>query len=122
MASVIYDALAVPWLDYLVGTKCYASLHFEEPDPADPAASEITGPTYARAPLTWDFAKDTTRTVWNVQDLSWLNLDTVTIVGVGAWTEPTKGNFLVFAQLDDPYPVPDRGSYQLAANGLFVHV
>jgi hypothetical protein len=122
MASVIYDPLARPWLQYLIGIKCFASLHYEVPDPSDPAASEISSPTYARSPLTWDFAKDTTRTAWNVQDLTWLNLDAVTLVGVGAWTDPTKGEFLLFAQLDDPYPVPARGSYTLAANGLFVHV
>ena len=122
MASTIYDPLAVPWLEHLIGIKCFASLHYEIPDPADPAASEITGPTYARSPLTWDWAKDTARTVWNTQDLSWVNLDAVTIVGVGAWSDPTKGELLVFAQLDEPIPVPDRGSYRLGANELFVHV
>lgn len=122
MASVIYDPLARPWLEYLIGIKCFASLHYEVPNPADPSASEIDGPTYARSPLTWDWAKDTSRTVWNVQDLSWLNLDEVTLVGIGAWSDPTRGDLLVFAQLDDPVPVPARGSYSLAANQLFVHV
>lgn len=122
MASTIYDPLADAWLSLLIGVNGFASLHYEIPDPADPAASEITGPTYSRSPLIWDYAKDTGRTVWNIQDLSWVNLDAVTIVGLGFWSDPTKGDLLVFAQLDEPVPVPDRGSYLLAANQWFVHV
>lgn len=122
MSSIIYDPLARPWLDYLIRIDCYASLHFEVPDPSDPGASEVTGPTYSRSPLTWDFVLDTSRTVWNVQDLSWLNLDEVTIIGVGAWTEPTKGDLLLFAQLDDPVAVLDRGSWRLPAQELLLRV
>lgn len=122
MASVINDPLAKAWLERLSMLSCYASLHFEVPNPDDPAASEVSGGTYSRSPLTWDFADNSTRYLWNIQQLQWLNLDKVTLVAVGAWTDPTKGELLLWAQLDEPIAVPDRGSYQVDAKQFFVHV
>ena len=58
----------------------------------------------------------------NHQDLSWLNLQTTTIVCVGVRDAPTKGNLLLCAQLDEPIPVPDRGSYQVQAGQLYCYV
>lgn len=122
MSSVINDPLARVWLDHLVGTPCFASLHYEAPSPDDPASSEVDGVTYSRAILSWTYALNDTRSVVNLQDLSWLNLESTTIVCVGAWDAPTNGNLLLWAQLDEPIPVPDRGSYKVGAKELFCHV
>ena len=122
MASVINDPLARVWLDHLVATTGFASLHYETPNPDDPSASEVDGPTYSSSTLTWTYALNDRRSVVNRQDLSWLNLQTTTIVCVGVWDAPTKGNLLLWAQLDEPIPVPDRGSYQVQAGQLFCHV
>lgn len=122
MSSVINDPLAEAWLESLIATQCYASLHFEVPNPDDPGASEVTGPTYARSILTWEWALNDRRSIVNLQDLVWTNLDQVTIVAVGAWTEPTKGDLLLWAQLDEPIPVADRGSWLVAAKEFFVHL
>lgn len=120
--SVINDPLAVEWLSLLEKTPCFASLHFEIPKPDDPSASEVTGGSYARSPLTWQVASGQTRFLWNIQSLQWLNLQQVTLVAVGAWTDPTKGQLLLWAMLEPPVPVNDRGSFQIAANQLFVTV
>jgi hypothetical protein len=58
----------------------------------------------------------------NVQDLVWTNIETTTIVAVGVWDAPTKGTLLLWAQLDAPVPVADRGSFQVDAQQLFVHL
>ena len=122
MASSIWDPLAKAWLEYLKDIQGYASLHFEMPNPDDPSASEVDGTTYSRAMLKWDWADNSFRTLWNNADCQWLNLEQVTIVAIGVWSDPTKGELLVVAELDEPIPVPDRGSYTLDAKSLFVHV
>lgn len=122
MSSVINDPLAEAWLESLIATQCYASLHFEVPNPDDPGASEVTGPTYARSMLAWEWALNDRRSIVNLQDLAWTNLDQVTIVAVGVWTEPTKGDLLLWAQLDEPIPVQDRGSWMIAAKEFYVHL
>jgi hypothetical protein len=122
MASVINDPLATQWLDLLKAKPCFASLHFEEPNPDDPGASEVDGATYSRATLTWTYAPDSTRALVNLQDLVWKNIEQITLVAVGVWDAPTKGNLLLWAQLDAPVPVPDRGSFQVDALELFVSI
>jgi len=120
MASVINDPLVTKWLDALKAIPGFASLHYEIPDPADPEASEVTGGSYARSSLKWDYVDNSTRALWNIEDLAWLNLETVTIVAVGVWDDPTKGKLLLWAVLDEPIPIADRGSYQVGAHQLFV--
>lgn len=121
MASMILDPLAEQFAQILVDTPCFASLHYIAPTEDDPGASEVTGPTYSRSVLTWDYASGL-RLLKNVQQLQWLNLDQVTLIGVGAWDAPTGGNMLLFAQLDDPVVVADRGSHSLDAGALFVRI
>ena len=121
MASMILDPLASRFAQILLDTPSFASLHYIAPSADDPSASEVTGPTYARAPLSWDAAAGA-RLLVNVQQLRWLNLDQVTIVGIGAWDQPTGGDLLLFAQLDTPVVVDDRGSYSLDAGALFVRL
>lgn len=123
MSSYITDSLAKTWLEVLTGkpyAMMYASLHFETPDPADPAASEVSGGSYSRSIVTFDLVDP--RSINNVQQLQWLNLEQVTIVAVGVWTEPTKGEMLLWTLLDEPVPVPDRGSYQVDAKDFFVRL
>lgn len=122
MASVITDVLAKEWLDSLKAKQCFASLHFEVPNPDDPGASEVDGATYSRSILTWDYPGGDIRSLVNIQDLTWTNIEMITIVCVGVWDASTKGNLLLYAQLDEPIPVPDRGSFTVAAKSLFVHV
>ena len=122
MASVINDPLAIEWLELLKAKQGYASLHFEVPNPDDPGASEVDGATYSRSTLTWTYPAGDIRSLVNLQDLIWTNINPTTIVVVGVWDSPTKGNLLLWAQLDEPYPVPDRGSYKVDAQQLFVHV
>ena len=98
------------------------SLHFEMPEPDDPGASEVDGTSYSRALLTWDWADNSYRTLWNIQAQQWLNMEQITIVAVGVWDAPTKGELLLVAQLDAPVPIPDRGSYVLDAKTLYCHV
>lgn len=121
MSSKIYDALAGLWAGVLLEGNTYGSLHYEVPSQTDPSASEVSGPTYARATLTWDDAISP-RSLSNVQTLQWLNLDAVTVVGVGVWSAPTGGSLWVFAQLDEPVIVVDRGSYSLDVGALWVLV
>jgi hypothetical protein len=122
VASVINDPLATEWLELLKAKQCFASLHFEAPNPDDPGASEISGSTYARSTLTWNYPIGDIRSLVNVQDLVWTNIETTTIVAVGVWDAPTKGTLLLWAQLDAPVPVADRGSFQVDAQQLFVHL
>lgn len=121
MASVINDPLAILWLELLKAKPGYASLHYEVPNPYDPGASEVSGATYSRSPLTWTYPPDI-RSLVNLQDLIWTNIDPTTIVVVGVWDAPTQGKLLLWAQLDEPHQVPDRGSYKVDAQQLFVHV
>lgn len=120
MSAFFCDPLVRKWLAQVKAGNCYASLHFEVPSADDPGASEVSGGTYARSTLTWDDAGASTRAVWNVQDLAWLNLQQVTVVAVGAWDAPAKGSCLLWTVLDEPVAVPDRGSYALPAHGLFI--
>jgi hypothetical protein len=122
MASVINEPLATQWLDALRDKPCFASLHFEVPNPDDPGASEVDGATYSRSTLTWQYPSGDTRSLVNLQDLVWTNIESTTIVVIGVWDAPTKGNLLLWAQLDEPVPVPDRGSYTVDAQQLFVHL
>jgi len=121
MASMILDTLAAQFAEIVIDTPCYGSLHYITPTEDDPNSSEVTGPTYSRSPLTWDYASGL-RLLSNVQQLQWLNLDQITLIGVGAWDAPTGGNMLLFAQLDTPVVVSDRGSYSLDAGSLFVRI
>lgn len=121
MASMILDPLAEQFAQILVDTPCFASLHYIVPSADDPGSSEATGATYSRAPLTWDYASGV-RLLSSVQQLQWLNLDGVTIIGIGAWDGATTGSMLLFAQLDTPVVVSDRGSYSLDAGALFVRI
>lgn len=120
MTAFINDFLVDKWLTDLKAIPCFASLHFEIPSADDPGASEVPGGTYTRTPLTWDEVDNSPRGVWNVQDLQWLNLEKTTIVAVGVWDAPTKGNCLLWTVLDEPVIVADRGSYLVAAHGLYV--
>lgn len=121
MSSRIYDALAEIWAGALLAGNTYGSLHYEIPTQTDPSASEVSGPTYARATLSWDDSVSL-RSLSNVQLLEWLNLDAVTVVGVGVWSEPTGGDLWVFALLDSPVIVEDRSSYSLDIGALWVLV
>lgn len=120
MSAFFNDPLVGKWLADLVAVPCFASLHFEVPSADDPGASEVTGGTYARSPLTWDLVADSARAAWNVQGLSWLNLDKTTIVAVGVWDAPAQGRALLWMTLEEPVVVPDRGSYAVAANEMYV--
>lgn len=120
MSAFINDPLVVKWLADMKAIPSFASLHFDIPTADDPGASEVAGGTYSRSPLTWDTVEDSERGVWNVQDLSWLNLEKTTIVAVGAWDAPTKGNCLLWTVLEEPVIVSDRGSYVVAAHSLYV--
>lgn len=121
MASMIMDPLAQAWLAILRNTPCYASVHFEVPVPSDAGASEVQGVSYSRSVLTWN-DEGSDRLLSNIQDLAWLNLEDVTLVGVGTWDAPAGGNLLVFAQFDEPVVIHGRGSHQVAAGSLFVRV
>lgn len=121
MGSVIFDPLANQWAALLLEQSCFAALHYAYPSPDDPEASEVSGPTYSRPPLTWMYASGS-RLLTNAYDLSWLNLDEVTLIGVGVWSAATSGDLLLFAQLDDPVVVSDRGSHQLGAGVLWVQI
>lgn len=120
MASVIWDVQAAIWIAQLQDVPCFAGVHFEYPTTDNPLASECTSGSYARSPLTWTYSG--ARTLTNLQLLDWLNLEDTTIIGIGAWDQPTGGQLRVFFQLDDPIPITGRGSWQLSANQLYVHV
>lgn len=121
MSSKIYDALAAQWAQVLLADNTYASLHYEVPSQTEPGDSEVSGPSYSRAILSWDDSTSP-RLLSNVQQLVWQNLDAVTIVGVGVWSQPTSGDLWVFAQLDAPVVVAERGSYSLDVGSLWVSI
>jgi hypothetical protein len=120
MASVIWDTQAAIWIASLHEVPCYAGVHFEMPTPDNPLASECTSGSYARSPLTWTYSA--VRTITNLQAMEWLNLEDTTIIGIGAWDAPAGGQLRVFFQLDDPIPIAGRGSWQLSAQQLYVHI
>jgi hypothetical protein len=120
MASTVYDALANEWLAILQETTCYASLHYEVPSTDNPLASEADSPSYTRSMFLW--TPGGTRTLSNLEGLQWLNLEDITIIGVGAMNAPVGGQLLLFFQLDDPIPINGRGSWSLGAGELFVRV
>lgn len=121
MASVVFDALAAQWAGLLAGTPCYAGLHYNFPSTDDPLSSEVTGPSYTRASMSWSYTTSD-RILVNSQEMSWVNLDQVTLIGVGVWDDPVAGDLLLFAQLDTPYVVKDRSSYQVPAGTLWMKI
>ena len=122
MATVIHPYLAQSWLQSLVDTPCYAGAFFEVPSTATPGARECLTASYARAILTWDFTTSTSRTIWNIQKLQWLNLQDTVIAGIGAWDSPVGGHLLAFWQLPTSVTITGRGSYQLDANTVILAI
>lgn len=118
MATYIADALATSWLAFLLETPVYASLHIEQPSTDNPAASEVSGATYGRVPVTW--LQVGSRTLVNDDPLQWLNLEQTSIGAVGLFSAAYGGAFLMSFTLDAPIAVPERGSYQIGAQDLTV--
>lgn len=118
MATYVTDALASTWLSLMVQTPAYVSLHFETPSTDNPAASEVNGATYARVPVSWQSIGS--RTLVNAEPLQWLNLEQTSIGAVGLFTDPFAGTLLLSSSLASPVPVPDRGSYEIAAEELVI--
>lgn len=118
MTTYVTDALATAWLSLIVDTPTFASLHFEVPSTDNPAASEVGGATYARVPIVW--RQVGARTLVNNQPMQWLNLEQTSIGAVGLFTAPFGGVLLVSSALSSPVPVPDRGSYEIAAEELVI--
>lgn len=118
MSTYVMDALATAWLELLVETPLFASLHFETPATDNPAASEVNGATYARVPLVWKRVGN--RTLVNNQALQWLNLEQTSIGAVGLFTDPFAGAMVLYSSLAVPVPVPERGSYEIGAEELVI--
>lgn len=118
MGTYVMDSLASAWLELLVDTPMYASLHFETPATDNPSASEVNGATYARVPLVWK--RVGSRTLVNNQAMQWLNLEQTSIGAVGLFTDPFAGVMVLFSSLSAPVPVPDRGSYEIGAEELVI--
>jgi len=120
MSTSIYAAQATIWLQSLKDTPCFAGVHYEVPATDNPGASECTSGTYARSPLTWEFAA--ARTLTNLQLLQWLNLVDTTIIGIGVWDAPQGGQLRIFYQLWEPVPITGRGSWSLDPSQLYVQI
>jgi hypothetical protein len=118
VTTYVTDALASAWLSLIVDTPAFASLHFEAPSTDNPMASEVNGATYARVPVVW--RQVGARTLVNNQAMQWLNLEQTSIGAVGLFTDPFAGALLLYSSLASPVPVPDRGSYEIAAEELVI--
>ena len=118
MPTYVTNALATSWLQLFRDTPVYVSLHIERPSTDNPTASEVGGATYSRALVSWEDIGG--RAIANADPLQWLNLEQTSIGALGLFTDPFHGVMLMSVTLDSPVAVPDRGSYQVAAQELVI--
>lgn len=118
MGTYVMDVLASAWLELLVETPMFASLHYEVPSTDNPVASEVNGATYARVPVVW--RRVGFRTLVNNQAMQWLNLEQTSIGAVGLFTDPFAGAMVLYSGLSAPVPVSARGSYEIGAEELVI--
>lgn len=118
MTTFVTDVLAAAWLESLRDTQVYASLHIERPSSDNPSASEVSGATYGRVPVTWTLLG--VRAIGNEDPLQWFNLEQTSIGAVGLFTDPYQGVMLLSMTLDSVVPVPERGSFEIGSGDLVV--
>lgn len=102
------------WLAEL--NKCWASLHFDNPQVASAYASEVFGRSYVRKQMTLSIPSS--RTTWNTAVLSWTGLPGVLITHIGFWDAQYNGNLLGSAPLAKLERVQDGGTYSLGKEQL----
>lgn len=118
LRGAIGDELAGQWLASLAAAAAYASLHVGIPDFADPPATEVFDPGYARQSVAWQFINGraiatTTITQFNV------SLST-TVLAIGFHRTLVTSQMLAYAEppVDTSVRVSDAGLLTFDAGEL----
>lgn len=91
----ISDFQAANWLSDL--DQIYLGLSFDNPEIAGAYASEVFGGSYTR--LLCPMSQPTDRTIWNLNQLVFTGLPTVTLTHLVAWDALVNGNYIASAEL-----------------------
>lgn len=104
----------------MIKDECWISLHFENPDLAGDAGSEVTGGGYERIRAT--FGDISNRTMWLEEQVAWEGLRSTKITYVGGWSKSTRGKALFYVELIPPARVQDGGKWQIPQHKLVISV
>lgn len=118
MQGAISDQKVSEWLANLAAEGQYVSLHFELPDWADPGASEVFDPGYARASVAWAFQSN--RTIANVALLPFSVELSTSIAALGIRRSIAGQELLGYAvpPPDNPILVPQTGQLVIPAGDV----
>jgi hypothetical protein len=119
MFSTVSDWQVSEWLDMVVNSPSYASLHYDAVVPFDPTSTELSGGTYQRQVLSW--RRSGAKVLTNSAPLRWRGLDTPTsILAVGVFTSPVNRRLRFSGLLPDPAQLRSVTSFVLDRGELSI--
>lgn len=113
MSGYIGDDVVASWLQSLAGQARYISLHFDYPTWADPSASEVFDPGYARQRISWE--SEGSRGIHNALALTFPAVSDMNVAALGMWTDAVGGTFVAWAE-----PLPGEIIYIDAVEALVI--